>query len=405
MIELEVPGRGRNVAQVVLSIDEQGLVTWNYPIARDGTPDITRGGGTLLFQIRGSSPASATQSGKRGVASAIGKKILRVLAFPLLEAGTKLIADDVAEFWEKRKRPYNLRDFVPGSQFRSSSTIADSGTLNKLSDGPALLLVHGTFSRAHGAFGKIPNDDLAALHRRYGGRIIAFDHFTMAHDPVRNVEELLTWLPANANLELDILSHSRGGLVGRTLAEMQSALSLGQRTIRVRRHVFIASPNAGTALADTDYLGDLIDAYTNILQFLPSNGVSETLEAIILVAKHIAAGAVDGLPGLQAMRPGGNFLGRMNVAQAVTPAYFAMAANFEPKQAGLKEWAKDRLLDTIFKGENDLVVPTAGVWGENGSGLFAIDQRKVFGTSDGVWHSGFFQNADARTQILDWLPG
>jgi hypothetical protein len=405
VVEMEVPNLGPNVGQVVLSIDEQGLVTWNFPIAQDGTPDVTRGGGDLLFQIRGVTPAPTDGAGTRGVLGAIGRKVLRVLAFPLIEAGSRLIADDIAEFWEKRKRPYNLRSFEPGSQFRGSSTVIESGLLNQLSDGPVLLLLHGTFSRAHGAFGKIPNDDLATLHRRYGGRVIAFDHYTMAHDPIRNIEELLTYLPADAQLEFDILSHSRGGLVGRTLTEMQSALSLGQRSIRVRRHVLVAAPNAGTALVDTKYLGDLIDSYTNILQFLPSNGVTETLEAIILVAKHIAAGAVDGLPGLQSMLPGGSFLGRINVDQTATPEYFALAANYEPVQAGLKEWAKDRLFDTIFEAGNDLVVPTDGVWEVNGSNLFAIQQRRVFPASDGVWHSGFFQNADARAQVLDWLPG
>ena len=405
VMELEVPFEGDNVAQVVLSIDEQGLVTWNLPVESPGAAGVTRGGSAQLFQIRSYSPRPDPEPGMRGVVGFLGKKMLRVLAFPIVEAGVSLIADDVAGWWEERNRPYRARTFAPDSYTRDDGPLVEGDQWRTFSEGPALLILHGTFSRAHTGFDGIPPADLATLHQRYGGRVFAFDHFTLAHDPVKNVEELVSRLPADATLELDILSHSRGGLVGRVLAERQSELSLGARSIKIRRHVFAAGPNAGTVLADTTYLGDLVDSYTNMLQYLPSNGVTETLEAIVLTVKHIAAGAVKGLPGLQAMLPGGPLYQKLNGDSAIDTRYFALAANYEPTQAGFREWAQDRLRDAIFKCDNDLVVPTAGVYDENGNPLFAIDQRKVFNLRDGVWHSGFFQNRDAMRQVLEWLPG
>lgn len=403
LMELEVPAAGGQMAQVVLSIDEDGLVTWNFPVNAPAAVGVTRAGMDQLFQIRSFSPESESLTGTRGVVGFLGKKILRVLAFPIIEAGISLIADDVAGWWEDRNRPYRVRSFTPDSYTLPDAPLIAGAQWNSLGDGRALLLIHGTFSRAHTGFGSIPNDALQTLHQRYGGRVFAFDHFTMAHDPIQNVAELIDRIPEGIELELDLLSHSRGGLVGRVLTEMQSAFNLGSRTIQIRKHVFTASPNAGTVLADTTYLGDLVDSYTNMLQFLPSNGVTEILEAIVLTVKHIAAGAVNGLPGLQAMLPGGAFYQELNVASVVKSEYYALAANYEPIEFSFKQWAKDRLRDTIFEADNDLVVPTMGVYSENGGSLFAIEQRREFTVQDGVWHSGFFQHPPAMEQVLAWL--
>ena len=104
-------------------------------------------------------------------------------------------------------------------------------------------------------------------------------------------------------LDLDIVAHSRGGLVGRVMAEKQSELSLGSRTVNARKLVFVAAPNAGTILTDAKYLGDLIDTYTNLLNFLPDTGVVEVIEGVITVMKQLAVGTLKGLDGLQAMLP------------------------------------------------------------------------------------------------------
>ncbi len=56
-------------------------------------------------------------------------------------------------------------------------------------------MVHGTFSRSHLAFGHLPPSFVEGLHRQYGGRVFAFDHFTLSHDPRENVRRFLAKVP------------------------------------------------------------------------------------------------------------------------------------------------------------------------------------------------------------------
>ncbi len=126
-------------------------------------------------------------------------------------------------------------------------------------------------------------------------------------------------------------------------------------------------------------------------------------DAVITVVKHAAVGALRGLDGLQAMSPQGEFLKWLNSATSDTGRYFAMSGDFEPDNQGWKKYAADRLMDRIFQEPNDLVVPTASVYAENGSNRFPITNRLEFGESDGVHHSGYFGHPTARDQLLAWL--
>jgi hypothetical protein len=328
-----------------------------------------------------------------------------VLAFKLLDPLIGAIGERFAGRWEAQKRPYRLRRFGPDDYASDAvEPLERAEAWQPLAGGRTLLLVHGTFSRAHSAFGTMPRAFVEELHQLYGGRVIAFDHFTLSHDPRTNVEWLLTHLPPDLDLELDILCHSRGGLVARTLAEKQGELTAGSgRAVRVGRVVFVASPNAGTALADPRHLGSFIDSYTNLLNFLPDNGVTEVLEGVVTVAKLLATGTLGGLDGLRCMAPGGDFLRWLNAPAQAAPEYSALAGDFEPVDAGWKLWARNRLLDSIFEAGNDLVVPTEGVYAANGSSLFPIERRFTFGRGDGISHSAFFPERRAQERILSWL--
>ena len=402
-IEVEVPDPGEQWGQVILYTDEAGVTTWNFARDEANRIDATRGRGTRTYVIRRRVNSAEAQPGTRGLVGMVGMKVLKVLAFPLLDPVVGEVSDFFAGLWEAKKRPYRVRLFTPDDYAAPNVAPISDSDWQRLSRGRALMLVHGTFSRAHTAFGSLPREYVAALDRRYRGRVFAFDHFTLSEDPRQNVEWLTQQIPAGLSLDLDIISHSRGGLVSRVLAERQAQLSLGDRSLRIRRIVFVATPNAGTVLANPGYIGDFIDAYTNILNFFPDNGVTETLEAIIAVVKQIAVAAAKGLDGLSSMRPEGPFLTELNQTPRVGTRYFALASNYEPSDTGLIAYAKDVLLDKIFAADNDLIVPTAGVWDHNGSGQFPIAQRHIFAAGAGVAHSGFFGDATARERILGWL--
>ena len=51
----------------------------------------------------------------RGVVGAIGKKLLKVLVFPLVDPIIGVAAERYAKHWEARNRPYALRSFLPES--------------------------------------------------------------------------------------------------------------------------------------------------------------------------------------------------------------------------------------------------------------------------------------------------
>jgi hypothetical protein len=396
---------GPSWGQMALLTDELGVVSWHFaprpdeamPMARDAAP---RGAATRTYHI----PSTSTRA--RGVISATGKKVLQVLVFPILEPGIGLISDSFARRWEQKHRPYRIRTFTPGDYADAAAGEIDQEGWRRLSTGRALLLVHGTFSRAHTAFGALPPEFVAALHRRYEGRVFAFDHFTLSEDPKQNVAWLIEHLPDGITLDLDIVCHSRGGLVSRVLSERQADLALGSRLLRVASVVFVGTPNQGTTLADADHMGDFIDTYTNLFTLLPDTGATEVLTAIVTVAKQLAVGAAKGLPGLQAMRPGGEFANWLNAGPRAGDArYFALASDFTPAEPGLKEFALDRLMDKIFQVANDLVVPTEGVFEANGSSFFPIEQRVVFGGTDAVAHTGYFASGAAREKMLTWLSG
>jgi hypothetical protein len=407
-IELQVAAPGEELGQLVLSVDESGVTTWNFARVASGEVAVTRGAELRTYLIPrfvAPAPAAATAA-ERALFGAVGKKLLKVLVFPLVDPLLGEIGEHYAHRWEERKRPYRLRSFTPDDYARPDGAPVEGERWRQLAAGRSLLMIHGTFSRAHTAFAGLPRDVVARLHQVYGERVFAFDHFTLSESPAQNVQWLLDRIPDGTRLDLDVICHSRGGLVSREISEKQAHFSLGGRQLRVGRIVFVAAANAGTPLTDSEYMGDFIDSYTNLLQFFPSNGATEVLEGIVTVAKMLAVGVLHGLPGLQAMNPAGPFLKDFNQGPKGADRYFALASNYDPKDPGLKAWAVNRLVDRIFQNAgNDLVVPTLGVYAANGSGYFPIAaaDTRVFGPERGIWHGGFFSEPDAYDRILQWL--
>jgi len=404
-IELEVPGPSSGWGQLVLYTDESGVATWEFAEAEDGSPDTTRGTQPRTYVVRRTVPpvGPGEDGATRGVLGSIGKKVIGVLAFKLIDPVLGAVGEKFAEKWEGLKRPYGLRTFDPDTYRDAAGPSLQQADWTRLGEGKALLFVHGTFSRSYTGFSGLSPQVVKDLHQMYEGRVFAFDHFTLSHSPQQNIEWLLGQVPVDVDLDVDIVCHSRGGLVSRTLAEKQGELSTGGRRVNVDKLVLVAAPNGGTILTDTNHMSAFIDTYTNLFNFVPDNGVTEVLEGIITVAKHIAIGAVKGLRGLQAMHPSGDFLSWLNVPTDVESRYYAMAGNYEPADRGWALWAKDHLMDAIFESNNDLVVPTAGVYDINGSSKFPVEERLEFGSDAGINHTTFFADAIVQEKLLSWL--
>jgi hypothetical protein len=139
---------------------------------------------------------------------------------------------------------------------------------------------------------------------------------------------------------------------------------------------------------------------------VPSNGITDALDIILSVVKQVAIGAFKGLDGIMAMNPQGRFLiDVLNTPSSTATRYFAAAANFEPPQGSpLLRIARDGVTDLVLGStQNDLVVPTEGVYTLPGASGFSITERLVFGALDGVDHSGYWTRPSFSEKLLRWL--
>lgn len=414
IVELDVPDLGPDHGQVVLCCDETGVLTWHLPVDTSSaveTPATRGAGGVKRFLV----PATRTRTSyaeadKRSLARIIGKKLLKILIYPVLDPVVGAISESFAGRWEAKHRPYGLRGFSPADRRTVGAAALTSADWTRLARGRVLLFIHGTFSTAHSAFDLLPDPAFQTLYDRYGGRVFAFNHFTMSDDPRQNVEWLLKNVPAGTSLEVDIICHSRGGLVARTLAERPSVFGLDTTPITVRRVVFAAAPNHGTLLANGDHMVKMIDRFTTALNLFPTGPVTETLETLITAVKVIGHGALKGLRGLASMRPDGTFLDAINKGAPPGAGYYAAAADFEPTDDGLKALiagtVADAVLDRVFNDvPNDLVVPEPGVYDANGNGAFPIPDSRRFQVPPeaGMIHTTIFGYPQVADKIVEWL--
>lgn len=407
---LEVPDLGPTVGQLVMAIDEGGAITWHHPVDQAGHLETSarRGiGTTKRFVIRATVPApSTTDPTARSLTWVAGKKILKILVYPIADTVLQTAARYFAGKWEERYRPYRIRWFTPDNYRTAAAPEIDAAGWQTLAGGRALLFIHGTFCQSFSAFHGVPPAVMSQLHERYQGRVFAFDHFSLSHDPERNLVEFLDRLPSGIELELDVISHSRGGLVARVFA---GETALGPISpIQVRRSVFVASPNHGTVLADAEHISAFIDRYTSILNLVPPGPhevVTDILEAIITAVKMIGNAALEGLPGLTAMNPHSDLLQHLNQGTGTAGAYYGVTADYEP-QGGLVPLITDGVMDRVFQNAaNDLVVPTLGVFEGGNDPAFPIPEDRVlqFGRNKGVSHNAFFSQPDFNTTLLEWL--
>jgi pimeloyl-ACP methyl ester carboxylesterase len=399
-IVVNVPAPGEGNGQVLLYAAEDGSLSWHLA---DDVPPTTapdRGGERRTYRIpRAVVPVDEREPAQtRGVLGAIGKKILKVLVFPLVDPVLGKVGDHFARRWEGKNRLNRVRWMRVDDYRRGQAPSFTEGDWATFREGRGLLLVHGTFSTPHGGFGGLPPETMEALHATYDGRVAAYEHHSVSVTPKENAEFLARLVPDGPPLEVDLVTHSRGGLVGREIASAGA--------LRVAGMVMVASPNAGTALADREHLSDLLDRVTDLAQFVPDNGVTDTLGLVLAVLKQLAVGAVGGLDGIMAMNPAEDYLEELNARPAPAAVVRAIAADYEPARgAPLARVARDGATDLVFKlADNDLVVPTLGCWDVDDAPGFPIDERLVLDASASVDHNSFFRQPEVSHQLLAWLP-
>ncbi len=426
-VTLYVPGTHEEDGRLLLYFDEDGGVTFHLPqLDRQPPVGIRAGNGqTLRFDVPIRKPVAMPDGATpvRGVGGMIARKVLKLIGWKVLGASARLVGPPLIRVWEDHYRPIRVLD--RGSMFVSEG----SPSVQKIPAAKkSLLFIHGTFSRVAKAFSGIPGDAafMSALHTRYGEHVYGFDHATLATGVATNVMQLYDNL-APGEHHLDIICHSRGGLVARALRDLsetqlkdrfevdakrgQYGLDLtdwgrcwripeGVR-INVNRIIFAGTPNKGTILAQPTHLKKYLEVLMTATNLLPDI-VDVSVDAILATAKVLISEVMPTLPGLDDQQPDGSLIPLLDGAPRETDT--AIQADYEPPP-GLQPLmcVANTSMDFVF-GElkNDLVVPTNGV-SEWAGGCCPESSTLAFDRSKNVFHSSLFRQAETRRRVLDWL--
>jgi hypothetical protein len=276
--------------------------------------------------------------------------------------------------------------------------------------------------------------------------VLTFDHPTLSVSPFLNAVELARAFDGT-RARVDVVCHSRGGLVARWWLEL-----LSHSEAPTRRAIFVGSPLAGTGLAAPARLKQALDLIANLAGNLAAGaglcGGFFPMAAALFHASAALAGIVASIcaassrtslvdavaamiPGLAAQsRQGANgellclreaysvpHLRDRLAAQVARYAF--VTANFESDDPGWRFWRyfrhwKGHLLDAatncVFDGENDLVVDSASMLDlADKPGMPTIDDNRQildFGTIDRIHHCNYFLQPETLSFIRDTFgPG
>lgn len=326
----------------------------------------------------------------------------------------------------------NADNFLTGKQLGLMKLSPGKSTfepVNAVAPGAKrLLIVHGTFSNTEKMLAACDPKLLPWAEQKYGKEVYAFNHRTLSVSPMMNAFDL--WHAfKDVDGDLDIIAHSRGGLVTRWFLEV-----MGPPKLKTARVVLVGSPLGGTSLAAPRHLRNALSAVSSFASAV--SHVSQALSAvatpwlavpamIVQVASSVVGktanifsslpifdAVISMIPGLSGQaRIGGNAeLERLNEMPGRFAAhYFGITSNFEPTDPGWAFWKRLRLThmgnavaDGIFEKDNDMVVDTDSM------SMLGKHQQFVamhnYGPNPDVHHLNYFSQSETTQNIQSWLP-
>lgn len=385
-IYMNFRARERGSGAVALTLDEAGLATWHLPRVPPGASESEPTEFSFSIPHIGS---EGTET--RSLLGWLGRKFVAVVTFQLLEGTTDRLVAEILSRAESRFfreallrfEPQSgvFRPAMPGPGRRPSTTARDVKTL---------MLVHGTISSTQVAFQDLLQDAVfRAVVCKYDA-VLGFDHKTLSKSPGQNGSELADALDVHfggARHEMNILSHSRGGLVARAMLESSANRQ------PVNRLLMYGTPNDGTPLA----LGRNIVRYLNVLQILFSlAGLAATPVSCIFGALKLLAHGIWRIPGLIAQSPHSRFLRQLNDFPNAKVDYAYCRADFVPDShvRRVLHWtATQGLMDGLA---SDAIVPYDSV--SKASPGQSIRALTDFHGGE-VHHNNFFSRPETRTDL------
>ena len=360
----------------------------------------------------------------------IGDAVIHALRFfridlpdRLARAGRQRLVDAIEDTLGTAPGLYRLNDAA------AAPVLEPLGARARFDDQPYLLFIHGTNSSTAGSFGDLWSVDggaaIGALRTRYGrGHLLALQHRSLSESPLDNALQVARAIPDG--VRLDLLTHSRGGLVGELLARATVApdeapfdevefaawrkatspaaakalrdLSnlLARRRYPIERFVRVACPARGTTLASGK-----LERWCNVLLNLAGATLAAGAPAtaplfLLLKATLKRLVAIDDLPGLAAMAPSSPLVRLLNAGTRPVGADLHVVGGDTDGGNAARRVAL-LLVDAFFGGANDLVVDTNSMTG--GTPRRAAVHASLLRAPD-IHHLCCFRHPVARERIL-----
>lgn len=316
------------------------------------------------------------------------------------------ITQNMIESMERHSKPERLLKLGAGWQQTASAQDLAAARGRKV-----LLLVHGICSSCEGAFCELePAGTLATLVQLYQGQVYGYDHWTIAKTPQQNALDLLQLIPPDSQWQLDLLCHSRGGLLVRSLLADSAQTGIPDPTLAaigaVRQGriasagtaIFVAAANQGTPLARP---AD-VQSFLNIAAMLASISGALGLDLVIALARLVLKQGLQ-RPSIAALASHSDLqtqLTRADSLLARARVYYARA-DFAYGGSALEQTGA-LINHLLIDADNDVIVPYDSVLLPEATPAPAM--LLDFGTPQArqseVWHTEFFRQPAMREFIL-----
>jgi CHAT domain-containing protein len=323
------------------------------------------------------------EPGNRGFLKKIALKLLNVLIKKGVEEGVMELA----------KKLENKRLGTPIGLYKVSKKFELKPSYIVNVDKPYLLLLHGFNSSINGSFEDLKNSETwLNIQSKYGENIIGFQHETFSKSALENALELVKLLPNN--IDLHIMSQSRGGLVGEILCRYayhaggilgfpddsieklkeyerdedleiirQLKLHFENNKIFVSKFLRISCPAAGTSLAGEN-LSTFLNTTLNLLGIATGIGsVAFDIFRELIMAALSNRDNPKVLPGVECMHPQSPFIEVLNSESPAHRLDIPLVVISGHRKIGLEFKALFAILSRIiFRRRNDFVVDTDSMY-------------------------------------------
>lgn len=384
-----------------------------------------RGGGDIF-------PTSIQSSeDDRGFLKNIFIKVVQIIKGEIKDKAKKKLTETAREILGKKiiKKADEAKVSLPGLYKVNTNAGLSEIKLPPKSKESYLLFIHGTFSNFKGSFEELFKDEQinTLLHEQYTDKILALEHHTLGLSPFQNAIDALTSLPQGVTL--DIISHSRGGLIADILTSCERTEDVypasiinkvkldddtgladllleinklaKEKKLKINKVIRVAAPANGTIL-----LSKRLDHYLNALLMAIGHYVGGKLNPIYGQLKGFITDIIktrlnpELMPGLVAMVPDSTPQTVLNRKDIIgTGKLYVIEGNTEiGKNIARSCWT---ILSNLYYWKaNDFVVNTDSMR----SGLQRASGMFVFRSEDNdTSHFRYFLNKNSREAILHAL--